>query len=184
MNNNQSITDEDLIKLLQHGDKTVLVVLVKRWHKTFCDKAYSLVKDKAVAKDIAQDSWSIIMLKIGSLKNPKQFKYWAFRIVYNRSLDYLRHTSKYGTTSLENTSEFKTQTDLYSGNEIIKVQLSKAIQELPAHQNEVIKLFYLQDFSLRQISKQLNISVGTLKSRLFYAREKLKIILKNAYYEN
>jgi RNA polymerase sigma factor (sigma-70 family) len=56
--------------------------------------------------------------------------------------------------------------------------LSKAIKTLPTKQQMVIKLFYVEEYSLKQISDLLNISLGTTKSRLFHAREKLKLILK------
>lgn len=68
----------------------VLAVLVGRWHKLFYNKAYWLVKDKDTAKDIAQESWTVIIKKIDSLKDSKQFKYWAYRIVHNKSTDWLR----------------------------------------------------------------------------------------------
>ncbi len=54
----------------------------------------------------------------------------------------------------------------------------KAIQTLPDEQKAVIKLFYLESYSIKQISELLKISAGTTKSRLFHAREKLKQTLK------
>jgi RNA polymerase sigma-70 factor (ECF subfamily) len=70
----QSI-DEKLVEAYRAGDKKALAILVKRWHKLFCTKAYWLVKDKNAVKDIAQDSWTTIINKIDKLKEPKQFKY-------------------------------------------------------------------------------------------------------------
>ena len=64
--------DALLIEAYKLGDKTALTTLVKRWHKLFCNKAYWLVKDKDAAKDIAQESWTVIINKIESLKNPNQ----------------------------------------------------------------------------------------------------------------
>ena len=61
-------TDETLVVAYKAGNKKALAVLVKRWHKLFCDKAYWLVKDKDVAKDIAQESWTTIMHKLESIK--------------------------------------------------------------------------------------------------------------------
>ena len=61
----------------------------------------------------------------------------------------------------------------------MQATLLKAIKTLPAHQQMVIRLFYAEDYSLKDISNTLNISEGTAKSRLYHAREKLKLILKN-----
>ena len=66
----------------------------------------------------------------------------------------------------------------YDEKKKLKVALLDAIKQLPVQQQEVLKLFYTEDYSLKEISQLLHISVGTTKSRLFHAREKLKLILK------
>lgn len=177
MKTDQSI-DETLVEAYKAGDKTALAVLVKRWHKLFCDKAYWLVKDKDVAKDIAQDSWTIIINKIENLKEPKQFKYWAFRIVYNKSTDWLRLKSKNEKRVVRNKIEIESHDTKYSESEQLKQKLLKAINDLPINQKIVVRLFYIESYSLKQISDLQDISVGTAKSRLFHAREKLKKELK------
>ncbi len=71
MRKNHNVSDAILVVEYQSGNKKVLAQLVKRWHKTFCNKAYWLVKDKDVAKDIAQESWKTIINKLLNLKNQK-----------------------------------------------------------------------------------------------------------------
>lgn len=183
MKTDQSI-DEKLVKAYKAGDEKALAALVQRWHKLFCDKAYWLVKDKDAAKDIAQDSWTIIINKINHLKEPKQFKYWAYRIVCNKATDWLRLQSKKQKQMVGYNLEIESDTKECSENEQLKQVLLKAIIELPTNQKEIVRLFYTESYSLKQISDLLNISVGTAKSRLFHAREKLKITLKNTHYEN
>lgn len=178
------VVDGELVLQFQSGNKQALAQLVKRWHKTFCEKAYWLVKDTDVAKDIAQDSWQIIISKINQLKDPYSFRSWASRIVYTKSLDWLK-ANKRKQNHLEYYKYEQEVDNLETkDNESIKAQLLKTIKTLPKHQQMVIKLFYVQDYSLKEISSVLNISVGTTKSRLFHAREKLKQILKHNDYEN
>lgn len=177
-------TDEKLILAYRAGDKTALTALVKRWHVGFCNKAYWMVKDKDAAKDIAQDSWTTIINKLDRLKEPKQFKYWAYRIVCNKSTDWLRLQAKERNKTISYDTEIESNVTKYSENIQLRQQLKKAINELPKHQNEVVKLFYVESYSLKQISDLLDISVGTAKSRLFHAREKLKTILKYSNDEN
>ena len=184
MHNYKSNSDEDLVIKMQSGDKMALAILVRRFHKLFCDKAYWLVKDKDASKDIAQDCWSIIIKKINSLKAPKQFKYWAIRIVINKSNDWLRLQTKNYKYNIDYDIEIESSTELHNENENIKVLLLKEINNLPIKQKQVVRLFYLEELSLKQISEILNISIGTAKSRLFHAREKLKTILKHRNYEN
>lgn len=177
-------TDEALVEAYKAGNKKALAVLVKRWHKLFCDKAYWLVKDKDVAKDIAQESWTTIIHKIESLKDPKQFKFWAYRIVCNKAMDWLRVQSKNQKQTLESNFEAASEDKVYSENDHLKAQLAKALKTLPNNQKMVVQLFYIESYSLKQISDLLEISVGTAKSRLFHARETLKTTLKHINYDH
>jgi RNA polymerase sigma factor (sigma-70 family) len=176
--------DVALVRAYQAGDQKAIANLVKRWHLVFCEKAYFVVKDASVSKDIAQDCWQIIMAKLDTLEHPASFKSWALRIVYNKSLDVLRQQNKirFKETKLEQL-EIATIDD-YPQNTQLKNALLKAIKQLPVQQQQVVRLFYIEAYSLKEISNLLGISIGTSKSRLFHAREKLKLILKNYNYEN
>ena len=86
MKNTNNLSDVALIEKYQKGDTKSLNLLVKRWHLKFCNLAFFIVKDAAIAKDIAQESWIIIINKLDTLKNVDSFKSWAFRIVLQRLL--------------------------------------------------------------------------------------------------
>ncbi|WP_303315514.1 RNA polymerase sigma factor [Flavivirga abyssicola] len=178
MNSEQRKIDKKLVLEYQSGDKKALVFLVKRWHKLFCEKAFYILKDADAAKDITQDCWNIIMDKICDLKNPESFGSWGMRIVYTKSLDSIKAKNK-KRNELE---YYKYEQNIAEVEEDDKEQLKnkllQTIKKLPKDQQIVIKLFYVEDYSLKEIGDILNISVGTTKSRLFHAREKLKSILK------
>lgn len=179
-------TDKDIVLKVQSGYKQEIAELVRRWHKPFCEKAYWLVKDADVAKDIAQESWTVIIDKIYQLEKPERFGSWALRIVCNNSMDWLNKTSRTRNhlNQLEKEQETVVVIDDKNDNTLIKFKLLDAIKKLPMHQQEVLRLFYTEDCSLKEVSKILNISVGTAKSRLFHSREKLKKLLKHYTYEN
>lgn len=179
MNKKQRSIDSKLVLDYQSGDYKALAVLVKRWHKIFCEKAFWIVKDADVAKDIAQDSWSTIMTQLNKLKDPNSFRSWALRIVYNKSLDVVKATQRtQKTIDAYKKEQDKVYVDEACNNEQLKAMLLKTIKTLAEHQQIVIRLFYVENYSLKEISKTLNISVGTAKSRLFHAREKLKETLE------
>ncbi|WP_299228777.1 RNA polymerase sigma factor [uncultured Psychroserpens sp.] len=180
MNRNQQHIDVKLIEAYKSGDEKQLALLVERWHLKFCKKAYWIVKDADLSKDIAQESWNIIIDKLHTLHNPSSFKSWAMRIVYSKSMDVLRaqNRRRLNTNALKKESEDAVPVEDDQYLEQLKIALLKAIHMLPQQQQIVIRLFYTQDYSLKEISDMLNISVGTTKSRLFHAREKLKSILK------
>ncbi|SNY99379.1 RNA polymerase sigma factor [Flagellimonas pacifica] len=183
MQEKERIVDGKLVADFQSGNKQALITLVKRWHKIFCDKAYWIVKDADMAKDIAQDCWQTIIDKLETLKDPESFGAWAMRIVYTKSIDAIKIKNKTGAidNQLEQESIEEVEST-YMDN--LKQNLLKTVNTLPEHQQMVVRLFYVQDYSLKEISGILEISIGTAKSRLYHAREKLKTIIKSRSHEN
>lgn len=171
--------DADLVEQFQSGNVSALEILVKRWHKKFCKKAFWIVKDADQSKDIAQDSWKTILTKIKDLKDPNSFGSWAIRIVYSKTFDAIRATNKNRLQQEQLAKEQPIETDVYRNNSEIKIELLKAIKSLSNDHQMVVKLFYVEEYSLKEIGDLLGISIGTAKPRLFHAREQLKLILKN-----
>ncbi|WP_299336206.1 sigma-70 family RNA polymerase sigma factor [uncultured Psychroserpens sp.] len=174
-------TDAALVKAYLLGDKSAMAKLVKRWHLTFCQKAFWIVKDPELAKDIAQESWQVIIDKLDKLKDVNSFGAWALRIVCSKSFDALRQQvrKRHKDQELEYSIAEDENTDSGNDDEQLKASLLQAVKALSEQQQMVVKLFYTESYSLKDISKTLDISVGTVKSRLFHAREKLKQILKD-----
>jgi len=185
MNNPEKIFDALLVKECQSGNNRAVTLLVKRWHVKLCSQAYWYTKDAAVAKDIAQDGWGVILKSIGSLKDPYSFGSWAMRIVVRKSIDWLRkQKTETNQLKLYHESTIIPDVDLNNGaNDHKHILLRSAIKALPEEQQLVLHMFYIHEQSLREISTQLKIPTGTVKSRLFTAREKLKQLLKNRNYE-
>ena len=178
MNKPNNIVDGWLVLQYQSGNTKSLPLFVKRWHKKFCAKAYWITKDIDASKDIAQDSWKMIMKKIHGLKNPNSFGFWALTIVYRQTIDWIRINKRETEKLNEYHNEQSVIEEEDNDNEHLKKELLKAIKLLSEHQQMVINLFYVEDYSLQQIGDILGISIGTAKSRLFHAREKLKTIIK------
>ena len=176
--------EQQLVSRFKAGDKSALNELVKIWHQSFCKKAFWIIKDKNLSKDVAQESWQVIIDKISDLKDNSSFGAWAMRIVYTKSFDALR---KQNSERLKNLN-FKKESNIYESNYSENTDLTdlmhSSIQQLSKSKQEVLKLFYIEEYSLKEIAQILKISEGTVKSRLFHAREKLKTILKNKNYEN
>jgi RNA polymerase sigma-70 factor (ECF subfamily) len=178
MHKKNHISDGILVIRYVKGDEAALAILVKRFHKTFCNQAYWIVKDADAAKDVAQDSWNLIINKVYTLKDTERFKSWALRIVHRKAIDWTKGVSKQ-TQHREAYKVTKSIQDIPSEDlSPLKQKLLKAIHELPVHQQQVIRLFYVNDYTLKEVSEIIQISEGTAKSRLFHAREKLKKILK------
>ena len=136
MKDKSNLSDKKLVLEYQSGNKKVIAVLVKRWHIQFCKLAFYYVNDADISKDIAQESWQIILNKLDTLKNPKQFKSWAISIVNRKSIDYLRANKrilkKYQKYHAEKQNNFIS--DEIDEDEKLKNDLLKAIQKLSIEQ--------------------------------------------------
>lgn len=177
MSDTDKIFDGLLVLQYRAGNTDAFRLLVSRHHKKLCRHAYWYTHDIDAAKDIAQDCWGVVLGKLHTLRDPNLFGSWALRIVTRKALNHLKKEKR----ELQERNEFtrSTSKEEYSDVAEEKAQkLSKAMLDLPPGQQQVLHLFYKESHSLREISKILDISEGTVKSRLFHAREKLKSLLK------
>jgi len=177
------IFDSLLIVEYQAGNKKALSLLVKRWHATFCKHANWYLKDTAIAQDVVQECWIVIIKKMGSLKDSRKFAPWALTIVHRKAIDQFKKNQKVrnisNTDALENVPSNDSYGDTHESNKNERLlKIDKGIDQLPIKQRIVIELFYKNDLNLNQIAQVLDLSKGTVKSRLFYAREALKQQLK------
>ena len=173
--------DSWLVTQYCNGHQKAMAVLVKRWHLRFCKQAYTYTYDVDIAKDIAQDTWVTILKNIHSIEQPDKFGAWGLTIVIKKSIDWYRKSKRVQEKQQEILSEKETfnieEMDV-SGNQLEKEKLKRAIASLSKEQQSVLTLFYVESYGISEISEILKISKGTVKSRLYYAREKLKTIRK------
>jgi RNA polymerase sigma factor (sigma-70 family) len=172
------IFDGLLVLRFRTGDKKALGILVRKYHGKLCRHACWYTGSKESAKDVVQDSWQKIILKIGQLEDPDKFGSWAMTIVRRKALDYTAglRTGRSDQLRLqpENSAEAAGEEDLQADRIAF---LKTAIRRLPGEQQEVLRLFYTENQSLIEIGLILEIPVGTVKSRLYHAREKLKSLI-------
>ncbi|MCW5516504.1 RNA polymerase sigma factor [Muriicola sp. Z0-33] len=181
MGDTKKIFDALLILQYQSGNKKALSILVNRHHPRLCKHAYWYTHDMDAARDIVQDSWSVILKKIGTLRDPNVFGSWSMRIVTRKSLDYL-NKNKRERDKLKSITRDTNEDNLDNRASDLE-RLKVVMKTLPQDHRQVLRLFYTEEYSLKEISDILGIATGTVKSRLFHAREKLKTILKNRNYE-
>ncbi|WP_281542840.1 RNA polymerase sigma factor [Maribacter aestuarii] len=172
------VFDALLVLQYQSGDKKALGILVNKYHAKLCRHSYWYVKDVNASQDIVQDSWSIIINKLNTIRDANTFECWAMRIVTRRSIDFLKKekTKKIRLKTYNHLKLNEEEPNEDKDKEIKK--LNRAVGKLSQNQQVVLRLFYTEDYSMHEISEILEISIGTVKSRLFHAREKLKTILK------
>jgi len=172
-----------LVREAQQGNEKALSVLVKRWHSKLCFHANWYLNDVEASKDIAQDAWRVALTKLKTLKDPNKFGAWILTIARRKALDELKKRSKKqkvetNDSQIENIAAI----DPMKTSDAVDV-LRVAIRRLSKEKQHILHLFYTEKFNVRSISEILDIPVGTVKSRLFNARQELKLTLKNIYDE-
>ena len=186
-------SDEQLINMSVKGDASAFGVLVERYQNKAYAISVKIVQNHDDALDCVQDSFIKAFRSLSSFNFQSSFNTWLYRIVTNTSLDLLRKNKKYQSNipiekplSGDDDDDYFIQIEdrkadveniAVSNQTVIAVR--EAIDKLSEDLKKVIILFDIEQFSLIEVSKILNIPVGTVKSRLFRAREKLAILLKD-----
>lgn len=177
MKNKQNISEEALIRKFQKGDSKALVPLVKRYHKLWCALAYEILQDADLAKDVAQEAWKVIIASLPAISATVKFKAWGARIVKNKSIDELRRQLRLRARQqalLRTGFNWEVNEAERIGKEERYRAVLKVYKTLSEEHRQVLRLFYVDKYSLKTMASLLGISEGTVKSRLFHAREKIK----------
>ena len=184
----EHIYDELLVLDCQRGDQAALKELVGRWQKRLGRRgrrgrfALRLTGDPDAAADALQESWMASVRGIGRLDDPASFRAWAYRIVANKCADWVRKNQRRRelneliTADSDGRVVESAEAELEKQDEISQVRL--AIRKLSDDRRMILTLKYVDEMPTREISKALNIPQGTVKSRLYHAREELKNILE------
>ena len=173
-NNKEQLFDELLILQYQAGNKKAIDLIVKRWHKKLLLHSFRFTRNSEVSKDIVQECWIIIIKNLDQLNEPSKFGVWSYSIVTNKSIDWVRKEQKKRTVLKDYKSNKEIEASTKDGKNNQQIKLKNEIEKLPLKQQIVLKLFYTENYTIREIGSILSISIGTVKSRLFMAREQLK----------
>ena len=169
--------DQWLVLRAQGGDQDALRRLVDRWKDRLHRHALRLTGRADVAGDVSQEAWLAIVRNLGGLHDPAAFRGWAYQIVGRRCADWIRRQQRQRATSrpLASDPAADAATDPEPGDEI--GALRKALRELDAADRSILAMHHLDGLPLREIATALDLPIGTVKSRLFHARQRLKRLL-------
>lgn len=175
----ENISDEQLISRYQEGDRQALQLLIKRFQPKLLRMINYHTGYGAPVEDIAQECWYAILSKLEGLKLRISFEAWAFTIARRKAIDWIRARQRSRTRDEALKADSQTEVpDNGTANREEKLKgVRRGIQRLSPTQQIVLEMFYLENLSLTEVSNVLDIPQGTVKSRLFYAREALKEIL-------
>ncbi|MBO5054932.1 MAG: sigma-70 family RNA polymerase sigma factor [Eubacterium sp.] len=141
--------------------------------------AYSIVLNKEDAEDVVSESILKAYSHLYELRNTKKMKAWLFQILVNESKTCLRKRKR-----IELVDDFsKFENRVSESDNGTSSDLLEYIYQLEDIYKEIIILYYFEQFHIREIAKILNLSEGTVKSRLFRARAELKKFLEENHWK-
>lgn len=177
------------------GDKAAFERLVRKYEKYVYTTVYAVVRNREDAFDVSQEVFLKLYHSIGSFKGESSFSSWLYRIARNGALDFLRRGKKHSAISLDYEDEDGNRYILQlpdmdpagdPEHRLLKNERKKilydAMDELSDEHREILLLRDINGLTYDEIAVRLKLEVGTVKSRLFRAREALRKKLEKKNY--
>jgi RNA polymerase sigma-70 factor (ECF subfamily) len=170
--------DFSLIKRFIDGDSSVFQLLVKRHKEKVRNIIYLTISNSSSVDDIAQEVFITVYKNLKYFRFESQFTTWLYRITVNKCKDHLRKMNVRKIFIPIKEAEGETGREIDVENKDVSNIVMNAISELPAKLRAPLLLKDIEGFSYQEISETLRCEMGTVKSRIFRAREGLRNILK------
>jgi len=185
----------ELVKQAQAGDTEAFDQLVSRFRTRVFGMIYNMVHNEQDAWDLAQDSFVKAWRSIARFRGQSSFYTWIYRIVMNVTIDWLRKKQvKGGGAEFDDAIQLKEidpasrtvpKADALPHEQMeqseIRARIDAAIAQLSPEHRAVILMKEIEDMQYHEIAESLGCSIGTVMSRLFYARKKLQNSLRDVY---
>ena len=172
MNSSDKLIEQVLILRCQIGDKDALAGLIERYQAPLRYFISRLSANPETAEDIFQDTWLTVIRRIHTLKKIDAFSTWLYRIARNKVYQQFRRKRKLSELNENIAVPNNTENDVFSTEDAAKIH--KCLKELLPEYKEVLMLRFLEQMSYEQISQVINCRLGTVKSRIHYAKLALK----------
>jgi RNA polymerase sigma-70 factor (ECF subfamily) len=183
-----STDDQALVGAARQGDTRAFEELVARHRDKIYARAFSMLRNEQEAIDLSQEAWVKGWQRLNQFQGESSFGTWMTRIVINLCLDELRRQKRQRTDSMEAIEEesggVERQMPILEVNPTaglerteLRQRIDRALGQLSREHRTVLVLHEFEEMEYKQIAKTMECSIGTVMSRLFYARRKLAALL-------
>ncbi len=181
-------TDDELVQASRARDRRAFEELVNRHRDTVFSRAFSMVRNADDALDLSQEAWVKAWRGLGQFHGDSRFTTWVTRITINVCLDFLRRRKRAYFESTETLEETiggvehllpPVEVDPLAGLEQqeLRKQIDAALGALSDVHRAAVVMFEFEGLEYKEIAKRMGCSIGTVMSRLFYARRRLAELL-------
>jgi RNA polymerase sigma-70 factor (ECF subfamily) len=189
-NDHSSTDDKSLVRAAQKGDMVAFEELVARHRDKIYARAYSMMRNEEEAIDLSQEAWVKAWQRLKQFQGESSFGTWMTRIVINLCLDQLRRHKRQRAESIEAMDEesggVERQMPVVIVNPTegleraeLRQRIDQALSQLSYAHRTAIVLHEFDGMEYKEIAKAMECSIGTVMSRLFYARRKLATLLSD-----
>ena len=180
--------DEVLVKAAQKGEMAAFEELVARHRDKIYARAFSMLRNEDDAIDLSQEAWVKGWQRLHQFQGEASFATWMTRIVINLCLDQLRKQKRIKSESIDEmndeTGGVERQLPVITPNPTeglerteLRQRIDKALAQLSYEHRTVLVLHEFEELEYKLIAKKMGCSIGTVMSRLFYARRKMAALL-------
>jgi RNA polymerase sigma-70 factor (ECF subfamily) len=173
-------SDEQLLTRHAAGDRMALEDLFRRYRQPAYRVAYRLLGNEADALDAVQDAFVKVLTHLPDFQGRSSFKTWLLRVVSNAALDLGRQRGRRSAAEPNESGEGAEGPLVWDDPTLgleradLRRRIDAALARLPEPQRQTFVLHVDADLSYREVAEALGISIGTVMSRLYYARQKLR----------
>lgn len=183
-----AMPDDELVAAAQKDDMAAFEELVARHRDKIYARAFSMMRNEDAAIDLCQEAWVKGWQRLKQFQGEASFVTWMTRIVINLCLDQLRKQKRLRADSIEQLDEelggVERQMPVITPNpterleqQELRQRIDRAMAQLSYEHRTVLILHEYEDLEYKEIAKRMGCSIGTVMSRLFYARRKLAALL-------
>jgi RNA polymerase sigma-70 factor (ECF subfamily) len=183
-----SAEDSALVRAAQGGDMPAFEELVARHRDKLYARAYSMMRNEEEAIDLSQEAWVKGWQRLRQFQGESSFGTWMTRIVINLCLDQLRKQKRQRAESIEVMDEesggVERQMPVITVNPTagleraeLRERIDRALGQLSYEHRTALALHEFEELEYKEIAKVMGCSIGTVMSRLFYARRKMAVLL-------
>lgn len=188
----ETSTDEALVKRVQDGDKRAFDLLVLKYQHKVASLISRYIQDKQEVLDVAQDSFIKAYRAIDSFRGESAFYTWLYRIAVNTAKNYLVSRSRRPPAmdveldndevhaSFDELSDISTP-DANLNRDRLESEIQGAINDLPEELRAALTLREFDGLSYEEIAQVMDCPVGTVRSRIFRAREAVEKRIRPIY---
>lgn len=169
--------EAELIRRSLAGDGDAFGILVERYQGLAINISYRMIGELPLAEDLAQEAFLKAWLNLSSFRGESTFRSWLGRIVTNSTIDYVRRQARFPGSHEHWVAQIDTPAALIMQEET-RERVRSAVLSLPMHCRAALVLREYEELSYKEIAQALGIPLGTVMSRLNYARNRLRELLE------